>query len=91
MKRRNKGWPANVSGAKHATFNVAAIDRALSSGRPSDVVDLLRRDADATSSGPAAILWRQAADEIERLRKGECICIRCGQRQDAATDDHPKF
>ncbi len=34
----------------------------------SDTVTCLRRDADAADSGPAAILWREAADEIERLR-----------------------
>jgi len=34
-----------------------------------DIVAALRRDADATTSGPSAILWREAADEIERLRK----------------------
>ena len=33
-----------------------------------DLVQLLRRDADATTSGPAATLWREAADEIERFR-----------------------
>ncbi len=26
---------------------------------------------------------KEAADEIERLRKGESICIKCGQRQHA--------
>jgi len=30
---------------------------------------ILRRDADKTSSGPAAIFWRNVANKLERLNK----------------------
>jgi hypothetical protein len=85
VKRDKKGWPARASD-RHSTFNVAAIDRALSNTDPSapDVVDRLRTMRALPGQSLAEVMY-EAADEIERLRKGECICLRCGQNQKTGT------
>lgn len=60
----------------------------------SDIVERLREEERMTiqtirRSGPSDIdsrllaVFRDAADEIERNRKGESICIKCYLRQDA--------
>lgn len=43
-----------------------------------------RRGADIPMPEPIAIgkAIDDAIAEIERLRRGECICVRCGLRQD---------
>jgi hypothetical protein len=89
MKRRNKGIPPNTA-AKHAVRNAASVASAIAACPPADIVERLRALAAAVVPSLSELL-HAGADEIERLRKGESICIRCGQRQAAATDDHPKF
>jgi hypothetical protein len=62
-----------------------------------DIVERLRSRVEvATASRPPRRrqdlpLMSEAADEIERLRRGECICIRCGQRQNPEKSNDALF